>query len=96
MVEAFLMPVEIVGCPVVRDEDGLALSSRNKRLDAQQRALAPALYQTISKAVDTKAAILELEGAGFEVDYVEDFAGHRLAAASLGNVRLIDNVRTGN
>jgi len=96
MVEAFLMPVEIVGCPVVRDDDGLALSSRNQRLDAKQRALAPVLHQTIRKAGDAKTAIQELQRVGFEVDYVEDYAGHRLAAASLGDVRLIDNVRTGN
>jgi pantoate--beta-alanine ligase len=96
MVKAFLMPVEIIGCPVVRDSDGLALSSRNQRLDTQQRALAPVLHQTISKAVDARTVILELQGAGFEVDYVEDYDGQRLAAASLGDVRLIDNVRTGN
>lgn len=96
MAEAFLMPVEIIGCPVVRDNDGLALSSRNQRLDTQRRALAPVLYHTISTAGSAEAATLELQRAGFEVDYVEDFAGHRLAAASLGDVRLIDNVRTGN
>lgn len=40
-------PVEVVSCPVVRDADGLALSSRNRRLNASQRSAAPVLYQAL-------------------------------------------------
>ncbi len=56
-------PVEIVGCPTVREPDGLALSSRNARLTKAQRQEAPGIYQALKKAremfpaTDTKEII---------------------------------------
>jgi pantoate--beta-alanine ligase len=50
MVSDLNIPVEIRRCPTVRAEDGLALSSRNKNLNAQQRQQACSLYQALSKA----------------------------------------------
>jgi len=92
MTRAFFMPVNIVSCPVVRETDGLAMSSRNLLLDARQRRKAPALFQILKSADSAQSARQELEQKGFAVDYVEDFEGRRLAAASLGTTRLIDNV----
>jgi pantoate--beta-alanine ligase len=46
----FNLPVEIVPVPTVRAADGLAISSRNQRLDARGRALAPALYRALQEA----------------------------------------------
>ena len=43
-------PIEVVVCPTVREEDGLALSSRNKYLDGEERKAAPVLYQALSEA----------------------------------------------
>ena len=45
-------PIEIVRCPIARAEDGLALSSRNELLTAEQRAVAPHIYKCICEAVE--------------------------------------------
>jgi pantoate--beta-alanine ligase len=47
MTEQLAMPVEIVGCDIVREADGLAMSSRNVRLSESDRALAPFIYRTL-------------------------------------------------
>lgn len=76
------LPIAIVGVPVVRDHDGLALSSRNVYLDAGERAVAPLLYATLrqcaaaiaaSGAVEANlvAARAALTTAGFGIDYFE-------------------------
>ena len=44
------MPVYIVACPTVREEDGLAMSSRNRRLSAEDRAIAPKVYRILMNA----------------------------------------------
>jgi pantoate--beta-alanine ligase len=76
----------------VRDEDGLALSSRNVRLSAEERARALALPRALAtRDADAARALLE----GLDVDYVEvaDFDPPVLAAAvRVGSTRLIDNV----
>ena len=46
------MPVEFILCETVREEDGLAMSSRNRLLDAEARALAPVIYKTLRSAAD--------------------------------------------
>lgn len=95
MVEAFFIPTAIVACPTVREPDGLALSSRNRRLSLDDRDKAPRFYRALSSAVTPAAASRDLEAAGFVVDYVEDVDGRRLGAVRLGDVRLIDNVALG-
>jgi pantoate--beta-alanine ligase len=92
MVSAFFMPVNIVACATVREADGLAMSSRNLHLDAGHRAQAPALYAALKHSRTADEARQVLASQGFEVDYVEDIENRRLAAAKLGNTRLIDNV----
>jgi len=93
MVQAFFLPVEIVACATERDPDGLALSSRNRRLSKAARVRAADFPRVLRSAPDAAAAREELRARGFEVDYVEDVEGVRLGAIRLENVRLIDNVR---
>jgi pantoate--beta-alanine ligase len=50
LVTDFNVPVRIVGVPTVREPDGLALSSRNLRLNAAERSLAPSLYAALQRA----------------------------------------------
>jgi len=93
MTAAFFMPVRIVACATVREADGLAMSSRNQRLNKLQREKASILYAALKQSRSAEQARQTLTQQGFEVDYVEDIADRRLAAARLGNTRLIDNVQ---
>lgn len=92
MVESFFMNLEIVPVPTVREHDGLAMSSRNTRLSAQERNQAPLIYKAISESKSAKEATEILTAQGFKVDYVTDIENRRYVAAFLGEVRLIDNV----
>ncbi|OWK31759.1 pantoate--beta-alanine ligase [Sphingomonas mucosissima] len=109
-------PIEIVGVPTQRDDDGLALSSRNIYLDEEERTKAVALPRALGVAARAIArgtlpadviaeAQNSLVAAGFAVDYValvdaetlaEEPAPDRprrlLAAAKMGQTRLIDNI----
>ena len=76
------IPLEVIGVPIVRAEDGLALSSRNGYLSEEQRKIAPTIYQLLKQAEQQLhsgqmlSQVLanistELTQAGFIVDYVE-------------------------
>ncbi|MEZ5918604.1 MAG: pantoate--beta-alanine ligase [Alphaproteobacteria bacterium] len=92
MVEAEHLPIEIIGAPIIRDEYGLALSSRNAYLSAPELEIARTLNRVLKEADSTKSAETALLEAGFDkVDYVAERWGRRLAAAWIGKTRLIDN-----
>lgn len=76
------LPLEIVGHPTVREPDGLAMSSRNAYLDADQRAVAAMMFKVIERTANavaggtpiseaTEQGRAELAAAGFRVDYLE-------------------------
>jgi len=92
MVRDLNVDVDVRVVPIVRDEDGLALSSRNARLTPEQRARALALPRALATKDAARARKLL---ADLDVDYVEiaDFEPRVLAAAvRVGDTRLIDNV----
>jgi pantoate--beta-alanine ligase len=65
------MPMEIVGVPTTRESDGLAMSSRNRYLSADERKLAPEIYAALSRAREAIESgsqdFAALERAGFDV-----------------------------
>lgn len=104
MVEDLHLPVRIHGCPIIREESGLALSSRNRYLSEAEHEAAMALSRALATgAYETALAELE-EAEGIELDYLEvttpDLSevpegyhgpGRLLVAAKVGQTRLIDN-----
>ena len=109
--------LEIIICPTLREKDGLAMSSRNLRLNSEERKMAKMIYDTLSSIrndiVPGKLEALKeksyrvLHEAGFKIDYLEIADANTLEtidswdgfhkivtliAASIGNVRLIDNM----
>ncbi|MCY1286926.1 Pantothenate synthetase [compost metagenome] len=95
------MPIQVMGEPTVRAEDGLALSSRNGYLDAAQRAAAPALYRTLQQMASAIRAgrrdftaleqegLAELAKAGFRPDYLEIREALNLRPASDKDQQLV-------
>lgn len=118
MVADLKIPVAVHGSPTIRENDGLALSSRNAYLSEAERKIAPHLQRSLVTCRDSilddvptaqalRTARGYLEEAGFRPDYVElrdaqtlktldngsvDRPARLLAAAWLGNTRLIDNI----
>jgi pantoate--beta-alanine ligase len=91
MVESFFMRVKIIPCPIIREDDGLAMSSRNKLLSKEERELAPLFYKELSSSSSLEQVTKDLKGHGFKVDYIEEHFGRRFGAVILGKTRLIDN-----
>lgn len=96
MVDALFLEVEIVGCATVREDDGLAASSRNHHLTPAERVQARAFPRLLQSPERSKDIVDQLEDRGFRVDYVEEIGGRRFGAVRLGKVRLIDNVPAPN
>jgi len=92
MVQALFVPVEVIGCPTIRAQDELALSSRNNRLTLQQRDMANHFPHLLQSAFDTMQITEKLQALGFKVDYIAEKWGRRLGAVWVDDVRLIDNV----
>ena len=82
MVQNLNMNLEIVPCPIIRENDGLAMSSRNVRLNETERAIAPKIFATLNDAISKKVSMTPAEMKEytlakyaeikeFDVEYVE-------------------------
>ncbi len=103
------LKTRIIGVPVVREADGLALSSRNRYLSPAERAKAPALHRVLKEcatgiaAGESITAVLDqgraaITGAGFALDYLEARHAETLAPIALpkdGPIRLLVAARIG-
>ena len=93
MVADLCLRVEIIGAPTVREPDGLAMSSRNQYLSAEERKLAPAIYRQLQQAVAALQSGVRdfrriegtgraaLDSAGFRTDYFSVRDSHTLEEA---------------
>lgn len=101
MVDDLNMPIDIVPVDTGRADDGLALSSRNGYLSADERAEAPRLYRNLRQMHDAlaagsnqyadleAAARADLETHGWQVDYIEVRAARTLDIAHAGEHQLV-------
>ena len=100
MVHDLLMPVQILGQPIVRESDGLAMSSRNAYLNARERELAPQIFQamirarekllpqTLSLIAIETAGMAELAAVGFRPEYFSIRRAHDLGLPQAGDTCL--------
>lgn len=101
MVEEFSIPVTIEAVPTVREPDGLAMSSRNRYLTDDQRAVAPGLYQVLCELAKAaggadpgtfddlrRSAVQRLDALGFRSEYIELRNAETLAPADGCNDRI--------
>ncbi|OGT78843.1 MAG: pantoate--beta-alanine ligase [Gammaproteobacteria bacterium RIFCSPLOWO2_02_FULL_52_10] len=94
------MPVEIIGMPILREADGLAMSSRNSYLKAQERQIAPFIYQTLLHAAEQlqqdpagiaaveSQGMRALEEKGFRPEYFSVRRSEDLQVPGPGDTRL--------
>ena len=109
MVADMALPVRIVAAPTMREKDGLAMSSRNAYLSAQDRAAAPVLYRVLRGVAtglrrgeplerNLAKARTEIDRAGFTLDYLEARDAETLqplGARPKGRIRLLVAARIG-
>ncbi len=96
MVTELDLPIQIIGAPIVRDSQGLALSSRNQYLSDDELKIARSLNKILLECTQTNdidKVKKDLLSIGFDrIDYMEMRWNRTLVAAWLGKTRLIDNM----
>lgn len=91
MVDAFFMDVAIIPCPTIREDSGLAFSSRNRRLTPEQKILADEFAKRFHQDAPCEMIKEQLEALGITVEYIEEHFNRRFIAVMIGTIRLIDN-----
>ncbi len=73
MIMHYNLPVKVVRCPIVREKDGLAMSSRNRRLSPSARAVAPELYSVLQKIKENRSLYSPKDLTKTYSDYLNAF-----------------------
>lgn len=94
MARAFFLVTDIIVCPTIREASGLPFSSRNRRLNEEQRHTADTFARIFHAGRPLEETRDALEAAGIAVDYLEEQAGRRFVAVKIGDIRLIDNTES--
>ncbi len=94
MVAQLGLPVEIVECPIVRGEDGLALSSRNALLDAEHRAAAPHIYASLKAGAEKSHTLSPAELTAWVTAEVERDPHLKVIYFQAVDARTMQEVRT--
>jgi pantoate--beta-alanine ligase len=92
MVHALFLTTEIIACPTLRAEDGVALSSRNSRLNPEQRQKAQQFAQLLQSSLPLEKITEKLQALNIRVDYIIEKWQRRLGAVWIDDIRLIDNI----
>lgn len=106
MAEDLNLPVQVVGCPTVREKDGLALSSRNRYLSPEERGLAPLFHASLVEAARRARSPKELAALAsrgirripsVKIDYVAVVDAETLLPAKVlrGELRVLAAIRLG-
>jgi len=109
LVEDLEFPIEIVGCPTIREDDGVAVSSRNAQLTPEERAVAPVLYRALcaardaaehgaATARDLEQAFADTVGTTAEIQYVAVVDAPTMTPLDdlSGSVRILASIALGN
>ncbi|GAB3960754.1 pantoate--beta-alanine ligase [Spirosoma harenae] len=87
-------PIELIRCPTLREDDGLAMSSRNRNLTPDERQQAPALFQALTMARDLlnqgKSALQAQEAV---LDFFANYPAFRLEYVDVVNADTLQSVQ---
>lgn len=95
MINYYEMPVQLVVCPTLREKDGLAMSSRNRRLSRNHRERASIIYRVLCQAkewLDTKS-VIEIEETAMEYLSISDFRPEYFTLINGETLKPIENIQ---
>ncbi len=91
LVEAFFLDTQVIGCPIVREPSGLAMSSRNQRLSEESRCVAEKVAREFLRANSCEELQEQIKGLPIELEYLVVKWQRMFLAYWVQGVRLIDN-----